>query len=127
VHIFLWLLANNKTLTRDNLAKRKPLDDKTCLFCSERESISHLFFACCVAKLFWQTIAEVTVLDLGADFESVARFWISEKKHRIVNICTAAALWALWKLRNEVCLQGVRWIGVHVLMRKASGCCTIGS
>jgi hypothetical protein len=23
VHIFLWLLANNKTLTRDNLAKRK--------------------------------------------------------------------------------------------------------
>jgi hypothetical protein len=39
-------------------------------------------------------------LNLGADFESVARFWMSKKKHRIVNICTAAALWALWKLRN---------------------------
>jgi hypothetical protein len=44
VHIFLWLLANNKTLTRDNLSRRKSLDDKTCLFCNELESISHLFF-----------------------------------------------------------------------------------
>jgi hypothetical protein len=30
VHIFLWLLANNKTLTRDNLAKRRKVDDETC-------------------------------------------------------------------------------------------------
>jgi hypothetical protein len=29
VHILLWLLPSNKTLTRDNLAKRKNLDDKT--------------------------------------------------------------------------------------------------
>jgi hypothetical protein len=27
LHIFLWLLANNKTLTRHNLAKRRSLDD----------------------------------------------------------------------------------------------------
>jgi hypothetical protein len=47
LHIFLWLLANNKTQTRDNLAKRKSLDDKTCLFYSEPESVSHLFFKCC--------------------------------------------------------------------------------
>jgi hypothetical protein len=34
-HIFLWLLTNNKILTRDNLAKRKYVEDLTCLFCSE--------------------------------------------------------------------------------------------
>jgi hypothetical protein len=44
VHIFLWLLANNKVLTRDNLAKRKSVDDKTCMFCFEFESMCHLFF-----------------------------------------------------------------------------------
>ena len=33
IHIFLWLLGNNKLLTRDNLCKRKDLNDKTCLFC----------------------------------------------------------------------------------------------
>jgi hypothetical protein len=32
IHIFLWLVANNKILTRDNLTKRKIVDDKTCLF-----------------------------------------------------------------------------------------------
>jgi hypothetical protein len=31
LHIFLWLLANNKTLTMDNLAKRRHVDDKTCV------------------------------------------------------------------------------------------------
>lgn len=38
IHIFLWLLANNKLLTRDNLAKRREVADKTCLFCSDHES-----------------------------------------------------------------------------------------
>jgi hypothetical protein len=45
VHIFRWLLANNKTLVRDNLAKRRNLNDKTCVFCSELESVNHLFFS----------------------------------------------------------------------------------
>jgi hypothetical protein len=50
VHIFLWLLANNKMLTRDNLSKRKNLDDKRCLFCNEPETVSHLFFDCWVVQ-----------------------------------------------------------------------------
>jgi hypothetical protein len=37
LHIFLRLLANNKTLTRDNLAIRRNVDDATCLFCAEEE------------------------------------------------------------------------------------------
>jgi hypothetical protein len=35
LHIFLWLLVNNKILTRDNLAKRKKIEDLSCLFCSD--------------------------------------------------------------------------------------------
>jgi hypothetical protein len=46
IHIFLWLLSDNKTLTRTNLAKRKYLDDQSCLFCSENETVHHLFFDC---------------------------------------------------------------------------------
>jgi hypothetical protein len=41
-HIFLWLMANNKVLTRDNLAKSKHLDDKACLFCEEAELVTHI-------------------------------------------------------------------------------------
>jgi hypothetical protein len=43
LHVFLWLLANNRVLTRDNRAKRNNVDDKTRLFCSENESTMHLF------------------------------------------------------------------------------------
>jgi hypothetical protein len=50
IHIFLWFLANNNTLTRDNLNKRFHVEDRTCLFCSELESVDHLFFKCVVAK-----------------------------------------------------------------------------
>jgi hypothetical protein len=32
IHIFLWLVLNNKILTRDNLGKRRHVDDKTCVF-----------------------------------------------------------------------------------------------
>ena len=45
----LWLLANNKTLTRSNLSKRQHLDGLSCLFCGETETVHHLFFGCCVA------------------------------------------------------------------------------
>jgi hypothetical protein len=31
IHIFLWLLANNKVLTRDNLVKMRNVDDKAFL------------------------------------------------------------------------------------------------
>jgi hypothetical protein len=44
VQFFLWLLSKNKLLTRDNLEKRRLVDDTTCLLCSEPESIRHLFF-----------------------------------------------------------------------------------
>ena len=65
IHVFLWLLANNKLLTRGNLAKRKEIPDKTCLFCSEHESVHHIMFDCCVAKLIWGYIAEACDVDLG--------------------------------------------------------------
>jgi hypothetical protein len=35
VHVFLWLFAQNRLLTRDNLAKRRTVHDVSCLFCAE--------------------------------------------------------------------------------------------
>jgi hypothetical protein len=59
LHIFLWLLGNNKTLTMDNIAKRKKIDDSSCLFCREDESVTHLFFNCCVAKEMWREFVDI--------------------------------------------------------------------
>jgi hypothetical protein len=79
LHIFLWLLANNKTLTRDNLTNRRKVEDMSCVFCSEPETVAHLFFDCCVARAFWEIISAVIGRQVGSDFESVAQLWLSEK------------------------------------------------
>uniref|UniRef100_A0A8I6YIX2 Reverse transcriptase zinc-binding domain-containing protein n=1 Tax=Hordeum vulgare subsp. vulgare TaxID=112509 RepID=A0A8I6YIX2_HORVV len=51
IHVFLWLCLYNKSLTRDNVAKRIIIEDKSCLFCSEDESIQHLFLECVNSSL----------------------------------------------------------------------------
>jgi hypothetical protein len=59
MHFFLWLVSKNKLVTRDNLEKRRRVDDKSCLFCSEDESTHHLFFDCVVAEQAWNVLSEV--------------------------------------------------------------------
>ena len=116
VHFFLWLLSQNRLLTRDNLQKRRDVRDPTCLFCAESETISHLFFNCCVAVNVWRIISDMLSVELGCNYESVARFWIANKKHLITNVISSVVLWSLWKLRNELCFQGMVWIGMKMVL-----------
>ena len=89
LHVFLWLLANNKTLTRDNLAKMRRVPDPSCVFCSEPETCHHLFFECFVANLVLPYISELVGVTLGAEFESVARWWVGNDKNYAINVvCT---------------------------------------
>jgi len=80
VQVFLWLLSNNKLLTRDSLSKRKkPLQTK--LACSVgSETIHHHFFDCCVAMETWNSCAAILNIQGAHSFEAVARWWISNKK-----------------------------------------------
>ena len=111
VHIFLWLLYNNKLLTRDNLQKRRDVADRSCLFCCEEEFVNHLFFDCCVAKLTWELISEIAGMKVGTNFESIGRWWISNDKNAVLNCTCAATLWSLWKSRNHLCFQEGTWQG----------------
>jgi hypothetical protein len=86
LHIFLWLMANNKTLTRDNLAKRRYVDGKSCLFYAYNETIHHLFFDYYVAKLMLQMCSDISGKQLSADFQSVAKFWLQDKKLKYLNV-----------------------------------------
>jgi hypothetical protein len=59
-----------------------------------------------VAVNVWRIISDVLSVELGCNDESVARFWIANKKHLITNVISSVVLWSLWKLRNELCFQG---------------------
>jgi hypothetical protein len=103
-------------LTRDNLAKRKQADDKTCLFCDEFEFVLHLFFECCVAQLLWKTVSEISALPLIKDFESLDMIWVRRKKFRVHNVLTSAVIWSIWKTRNNLCFQGAVWTKVEAML-----------
>jgi hypothetical protein len=58
IHFFLWLVSKNKLLTRDDL-ERQNLDDYTCLFCTEKEYVHHLFFKCVIARKVWEEMSQM--------------------------------------------------------------------
>ena len=115
LNVFLWLLANNKTLTKDNLAKRGHVSDPSCLFYSEYETCHHLFIDRLVAKLIWPYISELLGVSVGTDFAYVARSWVSNDNNSVINVVCTATWWALWKLRDDMCFQGKTWPGVQDL------------
>jgi hypothetical protein len=105
-------------LTRNNLEKRQKLEDLTYLFCTEKESIHHLFFDCVIAKRAWELVSQATEMQIGMYFESVAKLWICNKKWYVVNIITSVVCWGLWKLRNSICFQDVAWLGMQMVWRR---------
>jgi hypothetical protein len=111
-------LANNKEQGpyRDNLAKRREVTDKTCLFCNKAESVKHLFFECCVAKGIWARIADILDLRSDWDFEYMATFWLANKKHVFTNIISSAVIWCLWIFCNKMCFQSLVWIGEKAVL-----------
>uniref|UniRef100_A0A453PEG3 Reverse transcriptase zinc-binding domain-containing protein n=1 Tax=Aegilops tauschii subsp. strangulata TaxID=200361 RepID=A0A453PEG3_AEGTS len=68
IHVFLWLCAHNKILTRDNLAKRRDVEDPSCLFCTELETVQHLLFECVVAQHVWNFVSDFFGIDRIVNF-----------------------------------------------------------
>jgi hypothetical protein len=122
IHVFLWLLVNNKTLTRDNLDKRRHVEDRTCVFCAEPESVNHLLFECIVVKCLCNAISSIFYVPLGDDFESVAVWWISNNKKIVLNMFSSAVMWSVWSHRNDLCFQGKSWLAMDVVWNKVAAC-----
>jgi hypothetical protein len=117
--VFHWLAFHNKILTRDNLDKRCPVSDKTCLFCCEDESVHHLLFECVVAKEVWSDIAQSFEFDYPRCMRELSDLWSANNKKTVVNIACVAAIWSIWTMRNDLCFQGVPWISTRVILGRA--------
>jgi hypothetical protein len=74
-----------------------------------------------VAKNMWKGLSDIVGRDIGSTFDSIGVCWLSEKKYVNVNILSSAALWGLWKLRNELCFQDGAWISMKHLWSKVAG------
>jgi hypothetical protein len=65
------------------------LDDSSCLFCTQGESFNHLFFSV-VSRNAWKVVSVVLGLEVGNNFESIAKLWLCNKKFGIANIFASA-------------------------------------
>jgi hypothetical protein len=59
----------------DNLNKKGLNKGTRYCFCSENESISHLFFECVVAKVIWSHVSKF----LGFEIEGVITLYVASK------------------------------------------------
>ena len=96
--------------------KRRKIEDPTCLFCNEQETIYHLFFDCVVSKQLWHIVSGILSTQLGGSLDNIGQFWLSNERNCIINMCTSAVCWSLWKLRNDMCFQRKMWKSMAMLI-----------
>lgn len=108
IKIFLWLLENGATLTKENLIKRNWVGDPSCRFCDCVETTDHLFFQCPTTRVVWGIFA----LCIGTNTipMNTEQYWkwseyhLSNGKH-VQGFGLAAICWAIWKAQNNACFE----------------------
>jgi hypothetical protein len=62
--------------------------------------------------LFFMQRFPTVATSLGADYLSISRFSISNKKNYALNISCATSMWCLWKFRNSMIFNNTAWMNV---------------
>jgi hypothetical protein len=100
IKIFLWPLERGVILTKDNLIRRNWVGGggQQCIFCSQPESIQHLFFDCHFAKFIWTTVQISFNIQKSLSVLHLFNDWASSMGHnmrKLLLIGTAALIWAI--------------------------------
>jgi hypothetical protein len=95
----MWLALQNVILSKDNLVKQKWKGNKSCAFCSENESVQHLFFECSMAKYVWSILAHS--LGSACRPNSIEQYWtwvqkILPQAPSMHSVGLAAVIWVIW-------------------------------
>lgn len=109
---FNWTLLKEKILTAENLRKRGIQGpSRCCFYCSEEESMQHIFLLCSFAQSCWkQVISPIEISERFDQIASLQKNWgkcypYSRKgKHNINRLwkCIPATLcWQIWLARNN--------------------------
>ena len=112
IKIFLWYLLKGVLLTKDNLAKKNWDGSHKCYFCNCNETIQHLFFYCHHAKILWRVVAVATGLPPPSSVAHMSSTWlldIGAKQRKLILVGVAALCWAIWRCRNDICFNNVRY------------------
>lgn len=104
IKIFLWYLKKGVVLTKDNVLRRNWKRNKKYSFCSQDETIKHLFFDCHVAKFMWRAIQFTFNFSMPSRFHDIWLWLLSlhKKSRRLIFVGLAAMCWMIWLSRNDL-------------------------
>ncbi|XP_078150904.1 uncharacterized protein LOC144546233 [Carex rostrata] len=108
IKIFMWLVSQNRILTKSNLRKKGWDGDTTCVFCDNDETANHLFLTCPLAMQIWQLWCPSRSITVGwSTITEIISYAVSLPAHHrtVFLILVSAICWTLWKHRNEICFQ----------------------
>ncbi|KAL9679837.1 hypothetical protein QQ045_017708 [Rhodiola kirilowii] len=104
IKLLLWRLYHNIWPVAQNLASRGISVEMSCKICGcQQESIMHLLSRCWWAKALWSFLGihfspDEDLLVSSADW--LWRIFMSRDEDEVLRIC--AAVWLIWRHRNEV-------------------------
>ncbi|KAM0029767.1 putative RNA-directed DNA polymerase [Helianthus debilis subsp. tardiflorus] len=114
VNFLLWRIIQDKVPTYAALARRNiVIQDNVCKMCGEEvESALHLFASCRIAEQIWEFVSrwcriqQVFALELK-DLANIHKSNNgSQRWKKVVSLVTQAAIWVIWKSRNEAVFEG---------------------
>ena len=88
------------------------------MYCSQEETIDHLFVNCVFIQSIWQWIARFN--NFYFDFYNIVALWdidycIPLKEPKLTEIIRGAVLWSLWNDQNRIIFQQGQVHNVKVL------------
>ncbi|KAG5071226.1 hypothetical protein JHK86_006437 [Glycine max] len=107
----LWMICHENLATKARLHRFGMLNNNQCVFCTEVETIDHLFFDCFMLKKFWVGILHW----LG--IHHTPRIWNEEInwilncyggkgwKSELVRLALTETVHELWLFRNDSCFN----------------------
>lgn len=109
--MFLYLLLNDKLLTREVLMRRSfMIQDSSCPLCDQcgPETAQNIFFECSYARLLWNKIALLVGQTVMLNGDSIQQTWRNSYEkfkgnHQMRTkweALVSAACWMLWRERN---------------------------
>lgn len=120
-----WRLLWNRLPTKDNLVRRKILqqhDDTRCVFCSSKEeNARHVFFECSISYSVWMEIMKwfniTTALDssVASNLSSFAQNFRGKRGKLIATCLWLGVVWLLWKWRNDTIFRNLEFSNIKFI------------
>jgi ribonuclease HI len=122
IKLFIWLAAENKILTWDNLQQKGWEGPSRCQLCKqETENINHLFIHCSFTKSVWERIKTGQKLKKvweGNTLSDCFKNWTEDKS--VPSIIAAHICWYIWLERNSTIFEKTS-PSIHSVVSKTLG------